>query len=155
VDEYIGPDLVKIAIRFVDPAEFGFDTSAFREAGIVGHACAELSFRSPDLPMAIMVHLTRRTRDGFELRSRYWIGHRVRVNLFGRPFPVDPLLSRVGLKRRRIGLRVAYEQLLHDQIEFTRLSTFLADIYQEFGEQDGGSDASSLGGASQPPKKGC
>jgi hypothetical protein len=134
VSEYIGPDLLKIAIRFVDPAEFGFDTSRFAGAGIVGHACAEVSLQSPNLPMTTMVHLARRTSNGFELRSRYWIGHRVRLNIGGRSFHLDRLFTALGLKRRLLGLRVACEQLLHDQIEFTHLSTFLADLYREFGQ---------------------
>jgi hypothetical protein len=82
-----------------------------------------------------MVHLVRRTDHGVELRSRYWTGHRMLLNLPG-PLPSIPLdgaLSALGLKRRLIGLRVAYEQLLHDQTEMTNLSSFLADLYREFG----------------------
>ena len=142
VAEYIGPRLVRISIRFVDPAELGFDTSGFVEAGIVAHACAEVSLQRPDLPMTTMVHLVRRTEGGIELRSRYWIGHRMRLNLLGQSLslPVDGPLSRLGLKRRLIGLPVAYEQLLHDQIEWTHLSSFLADIHREFGQRDPGAD---------------
>jgi hypothetical protein len=33
----------------------------------------------------------------------------------------------------RISSGVGYEQLLHDQIEFTHLSGFLADLYRHFG----------------------
>lgn len=137
VTEYIGERRVRISIRFVDPAELGFDTSRFAEAGIVGHACAEVSLLRPDLPMTTMVHLVRATEDGIELRSRYWIGHRMRLNLLGpsRSLPLDGLLSSLGLKRRLIGERVAYDQLLHDQLEWTHLASFLADIYREFGPQ--------------------
>ena len=31
VDEFIGPELVQIAIRFMDPAELGFDTQRFED----------------------------------------------------------------------------------------------------------------------------
>jgi 2,4-diacetylphloroglucinol hydrolase len=55
----------------------------------------------------------------------------------GASVPVDGIGSRLGLKRRLAGARVAYEQLLHDQIEFTHLATFLADICAEFGSEDG------------------
>jgi hypothetical protein len=137
VTEYIGENLVRIAIRFVDPAELGFDTSRFAGAGIVGHACAEVSLLAPDLPLTTMVHLVRRTEHGIELRSRYWIGHRMRLNLPGSlpSLPLDGLFSGLGLKRRLIGLRLAYDQLLHDQLEWTHLASFLADIHQEFGQQ--------------------
>jgi hypothetical protein len=140
VTEYIGATLLKISIRFVDPAELGFDTSRFAEAGIVAHACAEVSLQFPDLPMTTMVHLARKTEDGFELRSRYWIGHRMRLNLLGESLslPLDGALSSLGLKRRLFGQAIAYEQLLHDQTEFTHLASFLADIYGEFGSDNGG-----------------
>ncbi len=129
VDEFIGPELLKLAIRFVAPAELGFDASRFREAGIVGHACARVGLRRTGLEAVSMVHLARETPDGFELRSHYWLGHDVRLH----GVSVDRVASGLGMKRRLAGARVAYEQLLHDQIEFTHLSTFLAKIYAEFG----------------------
>jgi hypothetical protein len=143
VTEYIGARRVRISIRFVDPAELGFDTSRFAAADVVGHACAEVSLLRPELPLTTMVHLVRRTEQGIELRSRYWTGHRMRLNLLGPSLslPVDGLLSGLGLKRRLLGLPAAYDQLLHDQIEWTHLSSFLAGIYREFGQQDAGEDA--------------
>jgi hypothetical protein len=133
VDEYIGPDLVRIAITFVDPATLGFDTSRFAAAGIVGHACARVSLRRPRVEVATMVHLARRTPDGIEQRSRYWLGHDPRLRAFSRELSLDAAGARLGVKRRLAGGRVAYEQLLHDQIEFTHLGTFLPAIHAEFG----------------------
>lgn len=133
VDEYIGPDLVRIAIRFVDPGELGFDTKRFAEAGIVGHACARVSLRNEPLEVVTMVHLARRTPDGIEQRSRYWIGHDVKLRVLGARVPVDHIGAALGIKRRMAGARVAYEQLLHDQIEFTHLASFLPELWGEFG----------------------
>src|SRR5271157_4180430 len=132
VDQYIGPELVRIAIAFLDPAELGFDTSRFAEAGIVGHACARVRLRRPPLEAVTMVHLARRTDDGMEQRSRYWIGHDISLRAVGRSVALDGVAARLGIKRRLAGERIAYEQLLHDQIEFTHLSTFLAAIHREF-----------------------
>jgi hypothetical protein len=136
VDEYIGPERLEVAIRFVDPASLGFDTSRFAQAGIVGHACARVGLRRAHLEAVTMVHLARKTQDGIEQRSRYWIGHDPRLRLFGGNVPVDSVGAMLGVKRRMAGARVAYEQLLHDQIEFTHLSTFLADLHAEFGSPD-------------------
>jgi len=58
--------------------------------------------------------------------------------LGGRSFHLDRPFTALGVKRRLLGLRVAYEQVLHDQIEFTHLSTFLAEIYREFGPGEPG-----------------
>jgi 2,4-diacetylphloroglucinol hydrolase len=132
VDEYIGPDRLRIAISFVDPAELGLDTTRFAQAGIVGHACAHVWLRDIGLHAATMLHLARRVEDGFELRSRYWLGHDPHLRVLGAKLRLDPLASKLGIKRHMAGARVAYEQLLHDQIEFTHLSTFLADIHREF-----------------------
>jgi hypothetical protein len=132
VVEFIGPDLLSIAIRFVDPAELGLDTSRFAAAGIVGHACARVTLQPAAIEAATMVHLVRATSDGIEQRSRYWIGHDVRLSRLG-GLPVDGFASALGIKRRMAGERVAYEQLLHDQIEFTHLAGFLPDLHREFG----------------------
>jgi hypothetical protein len=134
VDEYIGAELLRIAIRFLDPAELGFDTSRFAEAGIVGHACARVSLRDLPLEVVTMVHLARATADGLEQRSRYWIGHDAKLRLFGSTLSVDKIGAALGAKKRMAGKRVAYEQLLHDQIEFTHLASFLPKIWREFGQ---------------------
>lgn len=133
VDEYIGSELVRIAIRFLDPAELGFDTTRFAEAGIVGHACARVALRTAPLEAVTMVHLARATPDGIEQRSRYWIGHEARLRLFGARIPVDKIGTALGTKKRMAGVRIAYEQLLHDQIEFTHLASFLPELFDEFG----------------------
>jgi hypothetical protein len=132
VVEYIGPELMSIAIRFVDPEELGFDTARFASAGIVGHACARVALRPLGVEAVTMLHLVRATDQGIEQRSRYWIGHDARLPALG-GLSVDALGSALGIKRRMAGERVAYEQLLHDQIEFTHLATFLADLHREFG----------------------
>ena len=132
VDEYIGPECLPISIQFVDPAELGLDTSRFAEAGIVAHACARVRMRKPNLSACTMLHLARRTESGFELRSRYFIAHHADLQVFGMNLSLEPWATWLGIKRKIAGARVAYEQLLHDQIEFTHLSTFLADLYGEF-----------------------
>ncbi|MFT3923293.1 MAG: hypothetical protein QM778_12235 [Myxococcales bacterium] len=129
VDEFIGPTRMQITIRFVEPSELGLAEERFAAAGIVGHACARVTLLPAGLEAVTMVHLARQTSDGFELRSHYWLGHDVRL----RGLSVDRMGAALGIKRRMGGARMAYEQLLHDQIEFTHLSTFLAPIYAEFG----------------------
>jgi hypothetical protein len=137
VDEFIGPERLQVAIRFVDPATLGLDTGRFEAAGIVGHACARVRLlQLPPVEAVTMVHLARQTEHGIEQRSRYWLGHDTKLSVLGTEVSIDGFASRMGFKRRMAGARVAYEQLLHDQIEFTHLSTFLADIYREFGSAE-------------------
>ncbi|MFB7214109.1 DAPG hydrolase family protein [Streptomyces sp. NPDC056255] len=73
-----------------------------------------------DRDLGVMLHLVRTTADGSELRSRYIFDR-------GKTCSTD--------EERAEALGFAYEMLLHDQTEFTHLSTFLASIHQEFGNQ--------------------
>mgnify|MGYP001235134725 CR=1 FL=1 len=133
VDEYIGADLQKLAISFVEPSAFGIDVNALPRANIHAHACANVYLRTPRLRTASMVHLARDTDDGFELRSRYWIADHLVLGTGKRTVSIDRLATATGLKARLAGESLAYEQLLHDQIEFTHLASILPDLYREFG----------------------
>jgi hypothetical protein len=137
VVEFIGPERMDISIRFVDPSELGLDTRRFASSGVVAQACARVALRRLGIEAVTMVHLARETHEGLEQRSRYWIGHDARLRLLGASVPVDAVGATLGIKRRLAGQRIAYEQLLHDQIEFTHLATFLADLYRRFGHGDG------------------
>jgi hypothetical protein len=132
VCEYIGPDLLRVAIRFVDPSEVGLDRARFASAQVVGHACARVAILGTGVESVTMIHLVQETEGGLVQRSRYWIGHDPRLKTpFGR-VPLERLSSNT-LRRKLAGARVAYEQLLHDQIEFTHLATFLPELYRELG----------------------
>jgi hypothetical protein len=79
-----------------------------------------------------MIHLARQTENGIEQRSRYWIGHDPRLQTpFGK-VPLERIASN-KIRRKLAGARVGYEQLLHHQIEFTHLATFLPELYRELG----------------------
>ncbi len=71
VEERMGPQVLKIRIRFHDPAEY-FDTSRFAEAGVTAAVCgnAERPDGSPD---GRVIHLMRDTPFGSEMRSRFWL----------------------------------------------------------------------------------
>lgn len=135
VDEYIGHQFMRVAIRFVDPGELGLDPSRFERAGIVGHACARVGVRGTGVESVTMVHLARKTEQGIEQRSRYWIGHDPRVRTPLGSIGIEKVVQPLGITRRLAGARIAYEQLLHDQIEFTHLSTFLPELYGEYGSE--------------------
>ena len=138
VDEFIGPHFLRVAIRFVDPKEFGLDTSRFEQAGIVGHACARVKVIGTGVEAVTMVHLARKTEHGIEQRSRYWIGHDPRLTTPFGTLSLDRFATKLDLKRKQAGERVGYEQLLHDQIEFTHLGTFLPELFREFGPHAAG-----------------
>lgn len=133
VDEYIGPYYQEITIEIIPPQQLGFDTSRFAAAGIAGAGCARVWLRKPRIAVCKMVHLLRYTEAGFEMRSRYWMGHSPTLALGNLRVPLDRVSWLARPRASKVAARMAYEQLLHDQIEFTHLATFLARAYAEFG----------------------
>lgn len=72
VHEYIGGELGKLRIQFVDPTEFfGFDPNGDDQFVI----CARAGLLEEALNAVRMCHLVRNTEWGAEMRSRFWLGH--------------------------------------------------------------------------------
>lgn len=134
VVEFVGPKPLAVRITFVPPARYGLSWARLREAGYEAAVCAELRHGRLPLKVGHFLHLWRRTPDGkgLELRSRYWFGSEVRLELLGCSLSVDYLGSRLGIKKRMAGESLAYEHFMHDQIEFTNLASFLPELYQDY-----------------------
>jgi hypothetical protein len=72
VHEYIGGELLKLRIQFVDPAEFfGFDPNDDDTFVI----CALPGLLEEPIYISKMCHVVRNTPWGAEMRSRFWMGH--------------------------------------------------------------------------------
>lgn len=102
VTEDIGVGAGPITISFVSPEEFGFDITQFKEPNAGTAICAQGG--------AKMLHIARRTKDGVELRTRFW-------------FPAQAKVPMVMLK----GLN------LHAVEEYSNLAETLPSIYKEYG----------------------
>lgn len=140
VSEFIGPQLMTIRIQFVDPGYYGLPWDKLNEAGYEAAVCAVLWDATLPMKVGDFLHLWRRKDDGsgLELRSRYWLAHEVYIDVFGlSKISVDWLGGALGIKQRLAGETVAYEQFLHDQIEFTNLASILPRLYDEFGKPRG------------------
>lgn len=72
VHEYIGGELQKLRIQFVDPTEFfGYDPKD--ETTFI--ICAHAGMLEEPMNVAKMCHVVRDTEGGAEMRSRFWMGH--------------------------------------------------------------------------------
>jgi len=72
VHEYIGGDLSKLRIQFVNSAEFfGYDAND-EDTFVI---CARVGLLNQEINIAKMCHVVRNTLDGAEMRSRFWLGH--------------------------------------------------------------------------------
>ncbi|KAI6359516.1 hypothetical protein MCOR25_007024 [Pyricularia grisea] len=136
VTEHIGAKELSVHLRFVDPALYGLPWDKLQAAGYEAAVCAEVRDGwEPRLKIGDFVHLWRRdpVTDELELRSRYWFGNEVRLDLpFGFKIPLDLPARLLGIKKMRAGASLAYEHFIHDQTEFTNLASFLPALYADW-----------------------
>jgi hypothetical protein len=113
VDEYIGRSLVRLAIAFRSPADFGLtDLDALGATAI----CARTSDRLTASEGGCLVHLVLPTDHGSEMRSAFWLGSiRSRLPLVG------------ALVTRVVNRRAVRESVLPDR--------FLANLFQHCSEE--------------------
>ena len=72
VHEYIGGELSKFRIQFVNPFEFlGYDPND-EDTFVI---CARVGLLDEEMNIAKMCHVVRNTLNGAEMRSRFWLGH--------------------------------------------------------------------------------
>lgn len=132
VTEFVGANKMTIHIHFVDPAQYGLPWEDLKAAGYEAAVCAELrDGLLPNLKIGDFLHLWRKTEDGLELRSRYWLGGGVHYKVFGMKVGIDYLAGTLGFKHRMAGENIAYEHFIHDQTEFTNLASFLPELYAD------------------------
>ena len=72
VHEYIGSELSKLRIQFIDSSEFfGFNPND-EDTFVI---CARVGLLEQEINTAKMCHVVRNTQTGAEMRSRFWLGH--------------------------------------------------------------------------------
>ena len=72
VHEYIGSELSKLRIQFIDSSEFfGFNPND-EDTFVI---CARVGLLEQEINTAKMCHVVRNTHTGAEMRSRFWLGH--------------------------------------------------------------------------------
>lgn len=128
VDEYIGPKLQQLAIRFDDPTRAGFTVPDGHTLifGRVGSSVAPLD-------LGWLAHQVRPIPGGVEMRSRFYL------NRYGLRLP-DPgqagcaVLRGAALDPRDVvlGLDVAHNLLMHCGQEMHHLAGFLPELHAEF-----------------------
>ncbi|KAG7048169.1 Uncharacterized protein JMJ77_0013816 [Colletotrichum scovillei] len=133
VTEFIGATKMTVNIHFVDPAQYGLPWEELKAAGYEAAVCAELrDGLVSNLKIGDFLHLWRKTEDGLELRSRYWLGGGIHYKVMGMKVGIDYLAGALGFKHRMAGDNIAYEHFIHDQTEFTNLASFLPGLYADY-----------------------
>jgi hypothetical protein len=126
VDEYLGADRNELAIRFLPPADLGFDESALMTNTVIA---ARGGFSGVPLDAGYLVHHVRCVPGGAQMRSRFWLGGG-HVSARGQRI-ADPALRLVALTALRRTEDQARALLVHCAHEMSHLAAFLPDLYAE------------------------
>ena len=132
VDEYIGGQLQRLAIRFVPPGSVGLDAARVDEIGLA--ICARTVLRRERLAAGHLIHLIEDRPDGCRMHSRFRLGDaQSEVPVVG------PLITRVArtsrVRRRRLPEQVGIALLLHCAQEMNHLASILPELYDTFGHE--------------------
>ena len=72
VHEYIGGEISKLRIQFVDPSEFFGHNPNDQNTFVI---CAIVGLLDKEINIAKMCHVVTNNNNGSEMRSRFWLGH--------------------------------------------------------------------------------
>lgn len=133
VDEYIGSDLIRGAIRFVPPAELGLVDRSLDDDNLGTVVCARIGLGDAPIDIGYLAHHVRAVPGGSEMRSRFWMGGR---HIAGRNL-IGGLAAAVA--KRVLGLTEsdARALLVHCAQEMPHLATFLPALYARFAGEAG------------------
>lgn len=128
-DEYIGKELVKLIVTFVEPEAIGLNPAHFSLAKVGTAICARAGFRDKPIDTSWLIHLIRETSDGVEMISRFWLGDaRLRVPLLGRL--MHKRINTARARRQSVPDQLGLDLLRHCAEEMNHLARFLPALYQ-------------------------
>jgi hypothetical protein len=134
VDEYLGSTLARASIRFVPPAELGLDEQALADPARQTAICARVGSSDRPVDLGWLVHQVRRTTDGAEMRSRFWLGGRHTAARSANPV-VQRALPPIANRIVRPSAQGAADLLVHCAQEMSHLAVRLPDLYEAFGRE--------------------
>ena len=129
VDEYIGSNLIRAAIRFVEPRMLGFTDPGLDDPEKATIVCARTGLGDFPIDVGYLAHHVRRTATGSQMRSRFWIGGKYaagRNSAFG---TVMATAARLTMRPTEADARAL---LVHCAEEMQHLGSFLPPLYAEF-----------------------
>lgn len=127
VDEYIGSAMIRGAIGFRRPEEFGVLDAAVAGGVSATAVCARVGLVDLPVDVGYLVHHVAAVPGGSVMRSRFWLGG---PNVAARS---APLRAAVPVVRRLVGLNEldARAMLVHCSQEMTHLASFLPALYDQ------------------------
>ncbi|MHC6647047.1 DAPG hydrolase family protein [Alteromonas sp. HB246098] len=129
VHEYIGNELQKLRIQFVDPVEFFPDYTPSKSETLL---CARAGELKGDLNLTTMCHYIRDTEFGAEMRSIFWLGHVAKREGNQQVRSIEGLLGNTALARYfLLNTSLANDLMTHAIEEMGNLADFLPQLYED------------------------
>lgn len=129
IQEYIGKKLEKANIQFLDPQVLGFSKTYLDRSDDAVVIVARLGLTAFPLNFGYLIHQIRKTADGAEMRSRFFVGG-AHIALRAENFIAKKLWSVVA-KIYRLPEQQAVDLLSHCSEEMNHIAKFLPQLYQE------------------------
>ena len=128
VHEYIGGELSKLRIQFVNSAEFfGYEVNDENTFVI----CARVGLLEENINIAKMCHVVRNTADGAEMRTRFWLGHVARREGNNTISSIQGFIGNTALVRLFVlDKQLAEDLKRHAQEEMKYLADLLPTLYE-------------------------
>lgn len=134
IEEYIGKKLEKAAIQFKSPIELGFSEAEIADKSKVVYICARIGYVDYPLDFGWLVHQIRKTDEGAEMRSRFWMGGKF-IAIRSKNF-LAKIISKVLQKVVKLPEKQAKDLMAHCSEEMNHLAAILPDLYNEFNQNN-------------------
>ena len=128
VHEYIGGELSKLRIQFVNSAEFfGYEVNDENTFVI----CARVGLLEEDINIAKMCHVVRNTADVAEMRTRFWLGHVAKREGNNTVSSIQGFIGNTALVRMfAVNKKNSEDLQRHAQEEMKYLADLLPTLYE-------------------------
>lgn len=131
VTEDVGTGREQILIDFMSPKDFGFSQNRIVPS-LETIICARVGSLERKVWGTEMCHHVRRTADGVEMRSRFWIGTKLkRMNRSVFNGPIQWFLNQALIKKSIIPRALPARMFHHCSQEYHNLAAILPSLYQE------------------------
>lgn len=129
VHEYIGEDLHKLRIQFVEPSSILGEVDTREDRFII---CAKAGDLEEPMNFTTMCHIVHDTETGAEMRSVFWLGHVSKRDGNENVFSVTGLIANTWLARNVLLKETfAADLKTHAIEEMGTLAGFLPQLYAE------------------------
>lgn len=126
VDEYLGSNMLRAAIRFVPPQSLGFADPRLADPQHMTMICARTGLGDIPVDIGYLVHQVRRTETGSEMRSRFWLGG---PYVGSRGGLAGAAMARIAPLMTKFTEADARALLVHCAQEMRHLADFLPALY--------------------------